>query len=124
MLDELRSRGRDEHLPAVPGGGDAGGTVDVSADVALVGEKRRPGVQADPDLDRAGGERLGERRRRSERPRRRREGEEEGVALGVDLDPAVGGARLADHPPVLGERRRRSPPRRARAAASSSPRRP
>ena len=40
------------------------------------------------------------------RSRRRREGEEEGVALRVHLDPALGGARLPDHAPVLGERLR------------------
>ena len=49
MLDELGSRRRDEHLPAVAGGGDAGRAVDVAADVALFGQQRRPGVQADAD---------------------------------------------------------------------------
>ena len=105
------------------GRGDAGGAVDVAADVALVGQKRRSGVQADPHLDRAGGERLGERRRRRERSRRGREGEEEGVALRVHLDPALGGAGLADHAPVLGERLRVALGAELRAAAASSPRR-
>ena len=43
---------------------------------------------------------------RRERPGRRREGEEEGVALRVDLDAAVASARLADDAAVLGERLR------------------
>jgi hypothetical protein len=103
VLDELGGRGRDEHLPAVPGRGDAGGTVHVSADVPLLGEQRRPRVQSDPDLDRARGERLGEATCRRYRPWRRRKGEEEGVALGVHLDPALGAARLPDHTAVLGE---------------------
>jgi hypothetical protein len=33
----------------------------------------------------------------------RREGEEEGVALGIDLDTALCGTRLPHDPPVLGE---------------------
>ena len=57
-------------------------------------------------LDRAGGERLGEGRRGGECPGRCREGEEEGVALRVDLDPALGGTRLADDTPMLGQRLR------------------
>ena len=44
--------------------------------------------------------------RRRERARRSRKGEEEGVALRIDLDPAVAAARLADQAPVLGERLR------------------
>ena len=88
------------------GGGDPGRAVDVAADVALLGEERRAGVHADrapgsgPDASarRCGGCR--------ERGGRGREGEEEGVALRVDLDPALGGARVADHAAVLGERLR------------------
>ena len=105
-LDELGGRMREEDLAAVAGGGDARGEVDVVADVALLGDERRARVQADPHLDRARRERLGHRRGRGERPGARREGEEEGVALRVDLDPALGGARLADHAAVLGERLR------------------
>ena len=50
VLDELGSRGRDEHLPPVACGGDACRAVDVATDVALFGQQRRPGVQADADL--------------------------------------------------------------------------
>ncbi len=45
-------------------------------------------------------------RRRCERARRSRKGEEESVALRVHLDPVVAGACLADQAPVLGERLR------------------
>jgi hypothetical protein len=90
----------------VAGRSDAGGTVHVSADVALVDEKWRPRVQADAHLDRARRERLGHLARSCKRARRRREGEEEGIPLGVHRDPVVTGAGLANHPPVLGERLR------------------
>ena len=40
----------------------------------------------------------------ADRTRSGREGEEEGVALGVDLDPALDCARCPDQPPVLGQR--------------------
>ena len=52
-LDERSGGGRDEHLPAVAAGSDAGSAVDVGADVALLGQERRSGVQADPHRDRA-----------------------------------------------------------------------
>jgi hypothetical protein len=102
-LGELRGGGRDEHLPAMTTRGDASGAVDVAADVALVAEERRPCVQADAHRDGAGGERLTESRSRLKRARRRREGEEERVSLGVHLDRALGGARLPNDTPVLGE---------------------
>ena len=105
-LDERGRRGRDEHLPAVAGRGDPRGAVHVLSDVALVGEQGRPGVQADPHLDRPGASAAVSLGRGRERTRRGREGDEEGVALGVDLDPAVARAGLAHHPPVLGQRLR------------------
>ena len=104
VLDELRRRGRDEHLPAVAGRGDAGGTMDVSADVALLGEEWRPRVQADPHLDRAEASASVKRRRRRERPGRGGESEEEGVSLRVDLDPALAAHASRIDAPVLGER--------------------
>ena len=74
-----RGRGRDEDLPAVPGGGDACRPVDVAADVALLGEERRSRCAARRAPGSARGERLGEprtprraRRARSGRRRRRR----------------------------------------------------
>ena len=110
--------------PPCDGRGDAGGEVDVVADVALLGQQRRPRVQADPHLDRAGGERLGHRRRRRDRARRGREREEERVALRVHLDAAVARRRPRESPAGARRAPPRIPPRRARAAAWSSPRRP
>ena len=46
MPDERSRRGRDQHLPAVAAGGDAGRPVDVHADVALLGQVRRAGMDA------------------------------------------------------------------------------
>ncbi len=88
------------------GGGEPRGEMDIVADVALVGDERRSGVQAGTHPYRAGRERRGELARGLDRPRRGREGEEERVALRVHLDAAVCRGRLADQPPVLGERRR------------------
>jgi hypothetical protein len=51
--DERGRRGRDEHLPAVAGGRDAGHAMDIRTDVTLVGQQRRPCVQTDADLDQA-----------------------------------------------------------------------
>jgi hypothetical protein len=70
--------------PRMPGRGDAGGAVDVGADVPLAGQEGRAGVEAHPDRDRQRGLRLG---RSGERPRGGRERDEEGVALRVDLTP-------------------------------------
>ena len=64
--DERSGRGGDEHLPAVSDGRDAGGPVHVVSDVALVGDERRPGVQTDANVDRAGRQRLREGGRSSE----------------------------------------------------------
>ena len=87
----------------MPGRGDARRAMDVAADVALLGEQGRAGVQSDPHLDLPRAEHRSDRTRRSERTRRGAEREEEGVALSVHLDPAVPRAGLADHSPVLGQ---------------------
>ena len=88
-LDELRARRGHEHLTAVAAGGDARGAVDVVSHIALVGQKRRSGVQADPDLHLPGRKRIREGGGGGERSRRGREGEEEGVTLRIHLDPAL-----------------------------------
>ena len=77
----------DEHPPTVARGGDAGGTVDVGADVALVGQERRARMQADAHREPAAREGSGERRRCRERARHGRKGEEEGVPLGATSTP-------------------------------------
>ena len=50
-VDEGSGGRGDEHLPAVAGGGDAGGDVDVLSHVALVREERRARVQPDANGD-------------------------------------------------------------------------
>jgi hypothetical protein len=92
---QKRRRGRDEYLTAVSCGGDACSTVDVLADVALLSEKGRAGV--DPHSHTHGavrGEAFGDLGGGRECFRRGREREEEGVSLGVDLHPAVAGTKL------------------------------
>jgi len=61
-------------------------------------------VQADAHVERPGCERLGHRLCRGYGSRCRNEGEEEGVALSVDLDAALGGACSAHGATVVGER--------------------
>ena len=90
-----------DDLPAVRGRADPGGTVDVEADVALVGDDGVAGVDADPDADR------GLRRSLDSLGCRDgvvgpTEGDEERVALRVDLDAVVRRRSRAD-PPVLGQ---------------------
>jgi hypothetical protein len=87
-------------------GGDAGRAMDVAAYVPLVGQQRCPRVQTDAHGDRTGAECLGEGRGRSDRTRRGREGEEEGVALRIHLDSAVGATGLPNDSPMLRERLR------------------
>ena len=105
VAGEQRSgRGRHEHLSAVTGGCDARRAVDVDADVALLGQVRRAGVDAHADPDRPGGERLLGRCRRAQRTGRGGKGDEEGIPLRVDLDAAVDAERGAQDAAVLRER--------------------
>ena len=106
---DIDDRGRclgENDLAAVARRGDASGEVDVVADVALVGKEGSTGMQPDAHLDRAGDEHLGEGRSGVECAGRGREREEEGVALRVDLDTTLGGARLPDDAPMLCQRLR------------------
>ena len=50
-LDERCGGGRDEHLPPVADGCDPRSSVDIVADVPLVGHERRPRVEADAHVD-------------------------------------------------------------------------
>jgi hypothetical protein len=102
-VDERRCLLRHEHLSAMAGCRDAGTAMNVDADVALVGEERRSGVQADAYADRTGRERLGQLGGSGERSGRRCECDEERVALGIDLHSVMTGTRLADDSPVCGE---------------------
>ena len=103
-LDELGGRVGEDHLPAVSRRSHSRREVDVGSDVTLVGRERRPGMQADAYLDWTGRKRIGEGAGCAQRSRRGREGEEEGVPLGIHLDATFCRACLADHTPVLGKR--------------------
>ena len=112
LLGQQVVRGvRDQHLPAVPGRADPRAPVDPDPDVALRGRRRLGGVDAHPDPElppvrpRVAGEGSLPLARRPERVARPREGDEEGVALRVDLVPAVRRERLAEEPPVILEHR-------------------
>ena len=103
-VEERRGRRREHDLAAVCERCDARAAVDVDPDVALARQRRRARVQAHAHA-------------RSARPRaprwpasaaaaapwRRRESDEERVALGVDLDAAVRDERIAKDTPVLRE---------------------
>ena len=58
LPDELGGRRGDEDLPTVADPGDPRRSMNVTPDVALLGNQRRPRVQANTNADRAGGERL------------------------------------------------------------------
>ena len=79
---------------------DAGGAVDVDPDVALVSQLWLAGVDPHPDGNLECALRLLGRR---QRVRGAGEDDEEGVALGVDLDPAVAFERLAEDAAVLAQ---------------------
>jgi len=102
-LDESPGGLGQEDLAAVADGGDAGGPVDVEPDVAFLGQPRLAGVEAHPDLDRTAGQRPLGFRGCADRVRGPGERDEESVALGVDLDPAVRGDGSADDPAMLGQ---------------------
>ena len=95
-LDQHPCRLGEQHLAAVAGRAEAGGAVDIQADVAAGAEARLAGVQAHPHPDRDT-LRPGILGQRSLRCHRGRDGvggtgedDEEAVALGIDLPPAVG----------------------------------
>ena len=85
--EESCGRLRHEHLPAVAGGADSRRLVDVHADVPLLGDDGRARVEAHPYCDRAGAEALLRLGGRSRGRHRIGKGDEEGIALGVDLVP-------------------------------------
>ena len=103
-VEEVPRRSARDDLAAVPSRGDPRGEVHVLADVALLGEAGRSRVQTDAHPDRPAASPSVISARGRERPRRGREGEEEGVALRVHLDAALRRAGRAHDPPVLGER--------------------
>ena len=99
---EQAGRGRrDEHLSTVAGSGDAGGTMDVVADVALFCQQRGARVQPRANPDRTGRERLRHRLGGRDGAGSRREDEEKCVALRVHFDAALLSTGLPDRPAML-----------------------
>ena len=83
--------------------------MDVEAGVQVPGDERLPGVDADPHPDRLAlpgvlGERLLRLRSRAHSRARIGEGEVEGVALHLHLDPATGDEGLPEQSAVVLER--------------------
>ena len=120
--EEAARRLGDDDLAAVRGGRDPRCSVDVYADVALVGHERLAGVNAHPDADRPGLERPLRLDRGGDGVGGPRERDEERVALRVHLDAVVPCEGLADRPAGArrGDRRR---PARAPEEDASTPRR-
>ena len=100
---EVTRRLRDEDLPAVSGGRDTSRSVHVDPDIALVGDEWLAGVQPHPHTNGTALELVTCLGRGRKRFRRRREGDEERITLGVDLDAAVTLEGVAQHAPMLGE---------------------
>ena len=101
--DEVARRLRQEHLPAVPGGGDPRRPVDVDADVALLGYDRLAGVEPHAHADRPAAERRLPVGGGRDRLGGARERDEERVALRVHLDAAVPCESLPQHTTVLAQ---------------------
>ena len=111
-LNQDAGRIGEDHLSAMPCGGDPCGSVDIEADVRPTVDDAPAGVQADANPDRRAirplrrGERALRLRRSGHRRLRRREHREEGVSFGVDLDPVVRLDRLTHQGVMRGEQPR------------------
>ena len=104
MLDERGGRRREQDLAAVGEVGDPGRLVDRVADVAVLAQGGLAGVEADSHPARADQGPLRGDGGCDRRPRARK-GNEEGVPVAVDLDPAVLGEGLPEQLVVLREQR-------------------
>ena len=101
VLDDPRSRVREEDLAAVAGRADPSRSMDADTHVALVVDVRLRGVQAHPHAYRSVRQRaLGVDRRR-DGVARALERDEETVARGVDLVAVVPGEGVTQELPVL-----------------------
>ncbi len=101
--EELPGRLGDDDLPAVRGGRDPRRAVDVDPDVALVRRLWLTGVDSDAHADGAALERVARVGGRRHCVRCAREGNEERVALRVDLDAVVSRERFSQGAAVLRE---------------------
>jgi hypothetical protein len=103
--ERLRPLGED-HLAAVRGRGYSRAPVDVDPDVVVAGDERISGVQAHANAHIAVGPAVRGQSalpllRRRERLRRIREGNEEAIALRIDLDASVSLEALSEQTPVI-----------------------
>ena len=87
--EQVARRLGEQHLAAVARGRDPRRAMHVHADVARLRQQRLAGMDADPSAERMRGERGLRRSCGGDRIGRAREGDEERVALGVDLDAVV-----------------------------------
>jgi hypothetical protein len=94
---------RQEHLPAMPYGGDARALMHVETDIPLVRQPRLARVQPDAH-HRAAGKCALAVRSSGDRLRSPGEGDEKRIALRVDLDALVLGKHRAESPPMLVQR--------------------
>ena len=94
----------EEDLATVGERRDPCAPMNVDSDVSLRRDGRLAGVQPHPDADRAGVEPVAAGEGGRDGLCGGREGDEERVALGVDLDAAVCGEDRPQDPSVLGQR--------------------
>jgi hypothetical protein len=90
VTDQLSRGLRDKHLATMPCGGNPGAPVNVHSDVAFIRLQRLTCVDSHPNPNRPraqGALRFG---RGGDRVSRSGVRDEERIALGIDLDPAVG----------------------------------
>ena len=125
--EELARRLREEHLAAVAGLHDSRGPVDVESDVLRRREQGLPGVDADPHpyARRRPATARGQRALRLARCRHGRDGgrkgDEERVALAVDLEPALRRERSSQQLAVtLSSEPKRPAPSDSRSAVEPS----
>ena len=85
-VKERDRRRRGDDLAAVSECGDSCGAVDVDSHVALGGQDRRSRVQTHAHSDRPAGEPLSRREGCGDCALGRGKGDEEGIALRIDLD--------------------------------------
>ena len=103
-VEKRHGRRREDDLAAVRERAYTRAAVHVDADVALPGDGRRTRVQSHADRDRPALELMLSRACGVSGAGSGRKGDEEGVALCVDLDAAVRRERFPQHSSVLPER--------------------
>jgi len=102
-IDQFAGLTREQHLATVPGCGDPSCLMNVASDVALVRHKRSPSVESYSHPDGTVGQGVLRDHRGLDRIPGVPEGDEERVALGVDLDATTTCERFSDQPPMLRE---------------------